>query len=262
MFESLPLGLRVALLVGVGLYALRAFFAIVIVTMSMRERRLVMPYVPFAPNEPFPETPYAAATNALAAKLEFRHLGAFRDGKGTKYAIRYDLWISPDNTLLAVVGGGKLAGIPVDGTWMYGRLADSRAVVTTDKIGGLELYANGLVEGGMCLNADLYELVGFHRGIVDRSGSEAVAFGARDPLGDFVRLRAGLVGLMVADGHVSYLDESEGAWHYTLKGGIRRATKGQRATHEEARRNADRMKIVRPGAAGYVPSWERDGGPR
>ncbi len=262
MFESLPFGLRIVLIVGVALYALRAFFAIIIAAMSMRERRLVMPYVPFAPDEPFPETPYSAATNALAAKLEFRHLGPFRDGKGTKYAIRYDLWISPDNTLLAIVGGGTIVGIPRDGTWIYGKLADGRAVVTTDKIAGLELYANGLVEGGMCLNADLYELVNFHRAVVERSGSEAVAFDAKDPLGDFVRLRAGLVGLMVADGHVAYLDEVEGAWHYTFKGGVRRATKGQRAHHEEARRNADRMKIARPGAAGYVPSWERDGGPR
>jgi hypothetical protein len=262
MFDSLPTGLRIVLIVGAGLYALKAFFAIVIALTSMRERRLVMPYVPFTPDEPFPETPYSAATNALAAKLAFGHLGAFRDGKGTNYAIRYDLWISPDNTLLAVVGGGRMAGIPTDGTWMYGKLADGRAMVTTDKLGGLELYSNGLVEGGMCLNADLFELVAFHRGIVDRSGSESVAFDRSDPLGDFVALRAGLVGLMVADGHVAYLDEADGWWHYTLRGGLRRATKGQRLVHAEAIRNASRGKIGRPGSAGYVPSWEREGGPR
>jgi hypothetical protein len=257
MFEGIPRELR-PILIGVLVFAaIKAFFFVLIAVTCFRERRLVMPYRPVGPDEALPETPYVAATNRLAASMEFAHLGTFHDAKGRIYQVRYELWTSPQLDLFAVVGGGTIARLPLEATWLYSRLADGRAVVTTDALTGVELITNGLAEGGLCLNADLFELAAFHRRIVAETGQAAVPFDPSDPIGDLVALRRGMVDLLVEDGVATYFEEGRESWHYTLRGALRRASRGQRRAAQEAKRNAGRNGIKRPGAAGYIPSWER-----
>ena len=257
MFEDIPRELR-PILIGVLVFAaIKAFFFVMIAVTCLRERRLVMPYRPVGPDQALPETPYVAATNRLAASMEFAHLGTHHDAKGRIYKVRYDLWASPEFDQIAVVGGGTISGLPLEATWLYSRLADGRAVVTTDALSGVELITSGMAEGGLCTNADLFELAAFHRRIVAETATDAVPFDPDDPVGDLVALRQGLVDMMVEDGDAAYLEEGRDAWHYTLRGALRRASRGQRRAFQQAKRNSGRTGIKRPGARGYVPSWER-----
>jgi hypothetical protein len=258
MFPSIPTDLLILIALVAAWPALRLAWTSFLWVVVRTERQLVTPYAPDRDESARPETPYAAATNRLAADMGLVRLGVFRHAKGGMYRVRYDLWATPDLGVIATVAGGTIARLPSYGTRLFSVLDDGRVVMTVDTLHGLQFLADGLVEGGLLLNADLFELLEYHHRLIDERSDEVVPFDRGDPVADLADLRGELVGRLVEDGVVTFTDEGRSAYRYTNLGALRYVTKGVRRRKEIALGNMDRFKVARPGDPRHRPSWVRD----
>lgn len=273
---SSPAGLVLILLaflgVLMGLPILLGFLA------GLWERRLIWPYVgevgteaheserstdPYAPparHHPLEATDYALAVNRVLEGGDFRHLGHFLDGKGKIYKLTYDFWLAPDRMVLVLVGGGTLAGIPLQATWLFTRLRDGRCLVTLDDPKGQDSDPTGQTDERVLANADFPELMALHRGRIEEADDVAIPYSEADPLADHRAFRAGRAATLVEQGWAKFLDPEENWWKYTVKGAFLAALRTSVREWKRALKQKDRQTIRRPGQKGFVPSDRRASG--
>ena len=208
MFEELWINLAIA-------GGIIAFFLIVIIAACLWEKRPVQPYYVPAVGEEYDLTPDAARSSAEAKALGYQFGGMCHDGKGKLYKVRYDFWLAPDHSTLAVIGGGKVAGIAVNGIWLYSRLSDGRILDTTNEIGEQDI--SGAEEQQTWAKFGFRALVEKH---TLRLTSPVEPFSPDAPLVGFFDIRRRKADALIARGYAHYLDEDRTVWRYTLKGAI------------------------------------------
>jgi hypothetical protein len=239
------------------------------------EKRLVWPYVdlqekkpPLAgwdadlpsPDEPPAHvlqvsiTEYLRATNLMANQFGFLLLGAFRDGTSKLYRIRYNFWISPDRVVLALVGSGTLAGIPVSATWLYTRLRDGHCLLTLDDSKGEESDLSGLILQEVVTNADFAELLARHGQRLANAVQPAEPYSEDDPLEDHRAFRALRIDHLRERGLARYIGIERNARKYTLQGAFEGTLRTYSKQLRDLFQNRDRATITRPGQSGYIPS--------
>jgi hypothetical protein len=264
---------QTALLVLLAIFAVLSCLPFVLGFITgLLEKRLVWPYVagdhhgakprldpidPYAApgrGEPLEITEYAIAVNEQVERLGFGPHGHFFDGKGKIYKLRYDFWLAPDRMVLAMVGGGTLAGIPLQATWLYTRLEDGRCLVTIDdpKAGDSDPTGQTLQE--VLANADFTELMGRHRQRIEESDSPPLLYSEADPLADHRAFREARAAVLVDQGWAAYLDPQDNWYKYTVKGACLAAFRATLRERKRAISQADRLRIRRPGQEGYLPS--------
>jgi hypothetical protein len=209
------------------------------------------------PDVSIPITDYFRATNLTAERSGFTLLGAFRDGRGKLYRTRYNFWLSPDRLVLAVVGTGALAGIPLTGTWLYTRLRDGHGLVTLDELKGWDSDLSGLTLQEVVTNADFAELLARHRQRLADADQPAEPYSADDPLADHRAFRSFRTDRLEERGLVRYRDAERNAWKYTFKGAFVAVARMAARQVGQVFRNRGRTTISRPGQSGYIPSERR-----
>ena len=107
-FMTLAWQVAQVLLIGLGV---GLPFLVLACLAGMWEKQLVWPYVPCDDHELPPPNDYSRLMNRMAEGQEFRHLATTRHGGGKLYKVRYDLRLSPDREVLAVIGSGTMAAI-------------------------------------------------------------------------------------------------------------------------------------------------------
>jgi hypothetical protein len=211
---------------------------------ALWERRLVWPYVPLAERgerrqldasitanpaalrrPPAEEsvlvpTEEAARANAAAEDLGFEPLGAFRDGKGHIYRIRYDFWLGPDHEILALISSGTLMHIPVRSIWLFTRLADGRCLTTVNSQTASEFDMAGMTLEAVLPGVSFDMLVAHHRGRIETAPAPAVPYAHDHPLRDHLEFRWRRIDRLEERGLVWFLDGEQSAWRYTFKGAL------------------------------------------
>jgi hypothetical protein len=191
-------------------------FLVVAVGLRVWEKRLVWPYVP-ADSASTPATSYMTAAASAAQSLGFVLCGVFRDGKGPMYKIRYDLWLAEQRDALLVVGGGRMAGIPVDGSWLFTRLSNGRCLATLDTEAGSEYDLAGLIQEAVYPRAPLEQLLHAHRGAVGAADAPALPYS--DAAAEHRELLSRRIRHLVDRGY-AVLGETGESWRYSPKGAV------------------------------------------
>lgn len=163
------------------------------------------------------ETSYASKANRRAEALGFEYLGAFRDIKGKMYRIRYDFWLEPGGEVLAMIGGGTLASIPVNATELFTLLADGRRLVTLDCQAASELDLARLTDEALVAGVRFERLLERHRVRVSASPVSSVLFSEDDPLGDHRAFMVRRCERLEQLGNLRFLDSERTAWRYSPK---------------------------------------------
>jgi hypothetical protein len=163
-------------------------------------------------------TPFTIRENAMAALLGFRPAGYFMHGKGGIYRIRYDFWRSEGGDVLALVGSGTLAGIPVLNTWLYSNTTDGRCLITLGKQDASEIDLGGLAVESLLVGADFERLLDWHRARI--AGQPIAPFSEDSPLDDHLDYRRRRTDRLVERGDAFYIDPTRTTWRYTLKGAL------------------------------------------
>jgi len=190
-------------------------FALFIIGACLWEKRPVQPYYVALDGEEFPLAVPSAAANLEAVKSHWEHAAICHDGKGKLYRVRYDMWVSPDFTSLAIIGGGTVARIPVFGIWIYSTLAGGRVLCTTNERGEQDI--SGVEEQQTWPGATLTELLRIHEG---RMTSPADKLTAKDALSRYFEIRWMKARALVAKRDAYFLEGEPVAWRYTLKGAV------------------------------------------
>jgi hypothetical protein len=202
-----PLLLGILFQIGIVLLCGLPFLLLACVV-GMWEKRLVWPFEPCDEHEAPPLSDYARQMNRMAAEQGFEHLACTRHGNGKIYKVRYDLWLAPDREVLALVGSGTIAGIPLRTTWLHSRLVDGRALITVDHHSGVTSDLTGQWSYSVLLNADFPELLGKHRARVCTEVTPVKPYAADDLLADHLELRAAQSDQLERMGCATYLDDS------------------------------------------------------
>jgi len=189
-------------------------------------------------------SPYAQAVNHAASQLGFQSCGHFRQVGGRLYRATASLWLSPDLRILAVVGGGKLAGMPYKRTQLLSRTADGRTILTEDDAGEVDL--SGLTDRVFLLNAGLEELHAVHRERLSTTEGSAVPFDQGNVMGDYEAMRRQRAVRLAEMGLARFLRDDD-HWRYTLKGSLLAAYRSYFAQLLEASKQQRRLRVKRPG---------------
>lgn len=234
-----------------------ALSLVVITLISGLERRLVWPYVPAAdvpPERCPPPTPYAQAASEAAAAAGFTWLGPFADGKGKLYRLRYDFYLSPEQNVVALVGTGAMASVPVQNIWLFTLLADGHCLVTVDQPTGSETDLAGLSEEALITGRGFAGQLAAHQVRLAATDRPIIPFAGPDPLAAFRAYRQARITRLVALGYAGFLDPNREAWRYSPKGA---ATLAFRQYFKGLRRGivADGAGLPRltPGSAASAP---------
>ena len=186
---------------AIAAFAILAPFAVIalvfvglITLTAAAEKRLVWPYVPAAwavPGSIPGLNAYAQVAGSAATEMGFVWTGAFGDGKGKLYKLRYNFLLSPERDVFALAGNGSTASVPAQSTWLYTLLKDSRAVATVDSQSAVETDLTGLTSSALAAGVGFFALVAAHR---RRTASCAVRPFAADPLGELRAFRQSRTG--------------------------------------------------------------------
>lgn len=241
---------------GILLMPFAAFFAVqlaflpIIILTARLERRLTWSYLPLdparGPKRGLFETdpsggppavaasglhllpgPYTQEVDRAARRAGFRHLGAFADGKGKLYKLRYDFHLAPDRRSLALVGVGTIAGVPGATLWLFTRMSDGSLLTTLNQQAGSEFDLAGIRRELMVPNAPFETLLGRHIARFDEAFSDPILYSEADPLGDHRASLLSRVEELERIGAATFLDPSRNAWRYTTKGSVALALRMQ-----------------------------------
>jgi hypothetical protein len=270
---SNPLAFLALLLLGIiAISFLPGFLA------ALFEKRMVWPYQPASElkNPPPPPrdsaanphappskqdqvaiTSYAQATCLKLESLGFDYHGVYYDRRRGIYKLRFDFWLSPDRLVLAMVGGGTLAGIPLAGTCLFTRLDDGRCLMTIDEPKSQDSDPSGLTIQKIVTHADLDELIAQHRRRLTESESQGSPYSARAALEEHRAFRTRRADVLIDAGLARYLDEERNAWRYTLKGAWTAISGMYVRELKRQLKEPGEDRVARQGERGYVPTIGR-----
>jgi hypothetical protein len=212
------------------------------------------PYAPPSKQDHVAITSYA---NATCRKLEaqgFSYQDVYYDRRRGIYKLRFDFWLSPDRFVLAMVGGGTLAGIPLSGTCLFTRLADGHCLLTIDEPKSQDSDPSGLTIQKIVTHADLSELIAQHRERVSESESPGLPYSARAALEEHRAFRTRRVDVLIDSGLARYVDAERNAWKYTLKGAWTAVSSMYVRELKRQLKEPGKDRVARQGEKGYVPS--------
>jgi hypothetical protein len=198
--------------------AVPALFVALALLARIWERRLTWPYDDR--EEPPAPTSRMASSAGRARALGFRSVAVARDGKGRRYRIRYEFWLPPERDALLLIGGGSIAGLAVEGNWLFTRLSDGTCLVSLDDLRGSEHDLTGLSKEAVHPGLDLRVLLERHRRRVAAAPALPLPYRADDPTSDHREFVTRRIETLVRGGHAAWIDPAQSAWRYTVKGAL------------------------------------------
>jgi len=199
--------------VVVGIFA---FFFLAVIAAGLWEKRPVQPYYVPDKGEEYQPSTIARRANKDAAQMQYRQCGLCHDGKGKLYKIRYDFWISDDHTILAGIGSGTLAKVPVNGIWLYTLLDDGCVLSATNQAGEQDI--SGVEDQATWPQHNFTQMIEKHRSRME--GAAVEKFPDAQPMAAYFDMRRRKAEALVEMGYAYYLDDDQMVWRYNLKGAI------------------------------------------
>ena len=206
------IGLNLTLLIGVCLW----------------EKYMVWPYATpdqsnslpadARPSRPIPLSGYANLANGVARSLGFKSFGVFNDARRGIYQTCFFFWLSPARDVLAVIGNGTIAKIPLQSTVLYSLLNDGTCLVSIDNPQASQTDLTGLSFEAQNLGASFNRMVEWHRERVSEARTPVQPFSERNPLADLRAFRTMRTDLLESLGLARYLDLSRNSYRYTVRG--------------------------------------------
>lgn len=205
----------------------------------MREVRCIRFIVPLeqtptadaAPNSSNPYAPIAGRDQELYLspwaklqcdqlfRLNYRYLGPYRHAKGGIFKIRYDVWVSEDNAILAMISAGQLL-IPVKGLFFYslgrplnGVNAKCHCYASISAEAGFAGDPAKLTKTMLFRGVEAMEMDQLHR--LRLQNCDVLSYQA-DPVADFADYRRKSFEDCVFRGLIVPIDLSAGTWRPTL----------------------------------------------
>lgn len=232
--------LEIAIVVVVG------GFALLFILTVLLEKQLIHEYVPRTPEPTDANSPYFIAMNQAAQQLGFAPAGLFAQERGSKiYQARLALWLSPDRQTILRVAGGTTIGVKIRRSILTTLIEPDRIIETSDEYGGPEM--SGLSDRVVVMNAHLEELHTRHMERVAAVPGTRRTFSAEAAMAACEEMQAMKAAQMEKLGLGKFLNPQRTIWRHTLKGALLSYFKGFRSQLAQAKAQAHRAQLKRPG---------------
>jgi hypothetical protein len=222
-----------------GLVAMLCIVQLPAVIVSRFERRSVWPYEnlvnaaakvesvstenPYAPPsvpsiENIPLNSYARHQLELATQNGFTHLRSTADQNKKLVQVRYEFLVSRDRKILAIVGFGKVAAIPVRSVFMMSQL-DSGVFFTT--LGAHAACGHDLNQRRtemLVLGANFDTMLHYHQQRCSLAWANVKPFSHSHEIHEFHQYRIKHFADYEQRGFIWYLRDDQLEWKYTWKG--------------------------------------------
>jgi hypothetical protein len=209
------------------LLGMAAFFVIGLTVVFRLEKRMVWPYGELSPKPRYDDpTGYTAVWVADAVAAGFTLLGWTHDLKGENYRLSYAILVSPDRGTLAVIGGGFIFKLPLQGTWLHTPTADGRSFYSTDKQAGVQLDVSRHWTSQLVFTSNFTILWQRHLGWLREMSVIPRSFSSGRELQELRELREEHYRSMARAGLIGYLDSSASQFRFTLYGAAVTASLG------------------------------------
>lgn len=189
-----------------------------IVAVALWEKRPIQPFDVPNPCEEYEPSSVAKQENKEAMEIGYLQGGVCHDVRGRLYLVRYDFWIAPDDSTIAVVVSGIVAALfQLNGVWLYSRTQDGRVLCTTNKTGNEDI--SGVEDQTEWPGLQFKDLVKKH----NQRLCEFVVkpFSSDAPLTHFFEINRFQAEALVERNYAYYIDDERKVCRYTLKGAVK-----------------------------------------
>ena len=203
------------------------FWSVLLTVIFRVEKRMVWPYGELEREPQFGDSSgYRDARIKEATDDGFVLLGWSRDVKGPTYRVSYGVLVSPERDLLAMIGAGTLAKIPVQATWLYTPTQDGRCFYSTDKQSGvlIDLSRGWITQ--LAPEKTFPTLLSRHREWIQQCGVVPRTLTRGKELDEFRALREEHYRSMERAGLIQYIDPGLTRFRFTLWGAAKTAISG------------------------------------
>jgi hypothetical protein len=223
-----------------------ALFGLLMIGASLLEKQRIRQFEAVGKETIAPTSSYFDAMNEAAGRQGFAPSGTYgRMPRTSGKSVYMAGWLSPDQTTLACILGGKVAKINYRKTLLMSWLEAERVLVTVDNFG--ETDHSGTMDIEVLVNADFSELTTRHAERLRACSTQPILLDSDQVVTYWERLEETRARRLVALGLARFQDEPGGIWRYTLKGGWKNFIAGINGV-KKAKLQAERMKMKRPGS--------------
>jgi hypothetical protein len=237
------------------LFAISAAIAVCLLPtflLCILERRMVWPYQstvepaeigdiytvsndnPYASPMAIVKIPHLNSYNKKAVEVAFEMAEAngfvlkegFCDARGGLYHVRYNFFLSSERDILALVGYGKIAGIPLRGMHLMTFLTDNSCLSTIDNTVSSFWDFTGSINEFCLFNYDFQRLLSSHRKRLVASRISAIQFSEDNPLSELKLFRRQWFDLLERKGCIRYLEPQRNLLRFTVKGALILSVRG------------------------------------
>jgi hypothetical protein len=167
---------------------------------------------------PPPLTSEARFWNESAHALGMRYVGVLRHATSSLIKVRYDFWLSPGREFLAIVGGGKVASIPVNSIFLWSVLGDGRILTTINADSAADPDLTDMTQE-MLFPGEGFELLSRrHWARLTASAAPPQLFSGENPLRDLLGIRQLKYARLEELGYCRFLDSERNQYRLTLRG--------------------------------------------
>ena len=213
---------------------------------GLLEKQCIQQFKPANPDSLPGPSSYCRVMAETARELGFEPLGTFVQDRGSRvYAAIIYFWLSPDARTLARIGGGKTLGVPIRRTVLISRFASGEIFETSDEFGGIDL--SGLTQKEIVMNAGLRELYDYHKARLATTRDTPQTFPRSGILAVQEKMELDKAERLGRLGLARPLNIQQTIWKYTIKGAWQIYFMGYKKQLAEAKRQAGRVRMKRPG---------------
>lgn len=259
-FANIPV--PTPLLAITGLFAI--FFGglgLLIMITARFEKRHIRSWIRMPPGAKPEPNAYYYLRNEQASAAGFTPCGPYEHAKGGMYKLNSLLWLSPDRTILAVVGWGTIANLPSDRTFLYSRFGKEKVLVTNDNYGERDM--SGTTEYQTINKGQFSELLDRHllrlSECAQELGRKPDAFTAEDPMNDYESILTARADRLEELSLAAYADPGRTIWHYTTRGALKFYFDSHMKQMKEAKQEAVAKRQSAAGMQGLPPELVRAG---
>lgn len=221
-------------------------FGVLMIGVSVLEKQRIRQLEPASLDIIGPTSSYFDAMNSQAAAYGGVFCGYFVRMPRTPVTNCYlGAWLSPDRKTVAYVLGGKVAKINYRKTLLVGWLNDDTFIVTRDDFGEADHSRTQNIE--VVLNADFGELAVRHAQRLQELAADPRQLHSGAVLDCMERMDEVRARKLVEMGLATFLDESNGVWRYTFRGGWRNFMNSI-SEMKASKKHMPRMNKKRPGS--------------
>ncbi len=169
--------------------------------------------------EPARINTYTRDMNQAARDGNYTLLGWREQERQGVYSCTVTAWLAPDHRTFAWVGGGKIAGVDFNKTYMISRMNDGTYCQTCDHFTTKDV--SELIVTDTVIKATFEELAEFHEQRLERHPEAAVTLSESRALSEFEQLDRKMVNRLVGFGLAEFVDATQRTWRFSWRGAYR-----------------------------------------